>query len=493
MTGQEAHTWGNAHDDAAARALCETALGAASGPGVEYADVRLVECEETRLYGRHGGARDERSELNMGVGVRVLREGVWGFAAAPLGDEADVRAVAGRAVAAARAAAFAGAERVALPPRPPSSGRHTTEVTTDPFSFPGRYGLLDQALAAAGAPEKVVSAEVGLNAKRQHRHFADSEGSRQHQHLVESGAMVLVFAADKHDVQRRSYPNSFHGNTAAAGWEYVESLRLAEQAARVGEEAVALLTAPVAPSGTADLVIGPAQMALQIHESCGHALELDRILGDESNFAGTSFITPDALGALRYGSPAVNVTADPSVPGTRGSFGWDDEGTPAARRELIREGVVVDFLSSRDSAARLGLTPIGAARADGWAYPPVCFATNVFLEPGSGSLDELLDRLGDGYYVDDNRSWSIDERRWNFQFGTEVAYEVRRGRRGRLLKNLSYGGVTPRFWGSVEAVAGPEEFRAFGMPCGKGEPKQWGFLGHGASPALVRGVRIGVA
>jgi TldD protein len=303
----------------------------------------------------------------------------------------------------------------------------------------------------------------------------------------------MAFAADGTQVQRRSAPNSFFGNTAAAGWEYVVSLRLPEEAARVGAEAEELLSAPVAPSGTADLVIGPAQMALQIHESCGHALELDRILGDETNFAGTSFITPGALGALRYGSPAVNITADPTVPGTRGSFAFDDEGTPAAREPLIREGVVVNFLSGRDSAARAGLRSTGAARADGWAYLPACFATNVFLEPGEGDLGELLDRLGDGYYIDSNRSWSIDERRWNFQFGTEVAYEVRGGRKGRLLRNFSYGGVTPRFWGSVEAVAGPAEFRAFGMPCGKGEPKQWGFLGHGAAPALVRGVRIGVA
>ncbi|NUS06328.1 MAG: TldD/PmbA family protein [Nonomuraea sp.] len=489
------HAWGAAHDDDAATALCEQALDAAAAPGVGYVDVRLVEAEETRLYGRRDSAPDERTEHNLGIGVRVLFEGVWGFASAPLGDESDTRAVAHRALANARAAAAASTERITLPPRPATSGRYATTVAIDPFSLPSgrRYRLLSEALASATAARQIVSAEVGLNAKRQHRHFADSEGSRQHQHLIESGAMAMAFASDGHDVQRRSYPNSFHGNTAGAGWEYVESLRLVEEAARVGEEAVALLSAPYAPAGTADLVIGPAQMALQIHESCGHALELDRILGDESNFAGASFITKDAIGTLKYGSPAVNITADPTRPGTRGSFAWDDEGTPARREPLIREGIVTNFLSSRDSAARVGLDSVGAARADGWAYLPVCFATNVFLEPGEGSLDQLLDRLGDGYYIDDNRSWSIDERRLNFQFGTEVAYEVRGGRKGRLLRNFTYGGVTPVFWGSVEAVAGPEEFKAFGMPCGKGEPKQWGFLGHGASPALVRDVRIGVA
>jgi TldD protein len=241
------------------------------------------------------------------------------------------------------------------------------------------------------------------------------------------------------------------------------------------------------------VVIGAQQVSLQIHESAGHALELDRILGDEANFAGTSFIQPDDIGTLRYGSPAVTITSDPTIAGTRGSFAFDDEGTAAQRVRLVDQGIVRATLSNRDSSARSGQQLTGAARSDGWAYLPVCFATHVYLEPGEGSTDQLLERLGDGYYIDDNRSWSIDNRRWNFQFGTEVAYEVRKGRRGRLLKNFSYGGITPQFWGSVEAVAGPEELRTFGYPCGKGEPKQWGFLSHAAAPVLVRDLRIGVA
>ena len=216
-------------------------------------------------------------------------------------------------------------------------------------------------------------------------------------------------------------------------------------------------------------------------------------MGDEANFAGRSFITRDAVGNLRYGSPAVTIIADATVRGTRGSFMFDDEGTRTVPTTLIDEGVVRNFLSSRDSAARMGLASTGAARSDGWAYLPLCFATNVFLQPGDGSTDELLERMGDGYYIDDNRSWSIDSTRWNFQFGTEVAWEVRRGKKTRLVRDFSYGGLTPEFWGSVEAVAGPEEFRTFGMPCGKGEPKQWGFLSHGAAPTLVRDVTIGVS
>lgn len=491
------HGWGDLADDGQATPLLEQALAATDVAGRSFADVRLVEAEELRLYTARSGELDERSEHSAGIGVRVLVDGAWGFAGVPLdgpgavGDRAP-RLAAQQAVRAALAGA--GLARTALAARPPSSGRWEVPVAVDPFDVGDgeRHALLNEMVEAASVPAAVRSVSAGLNAKRQHKHYADSEGSRQHQHLVETGAVLQAVAADASGVQRRSYPNSFHGNTAAGGWEYVLGLTLPGEAARVGEEAAQLLTAPQAPHGRADLVIGPAQMALQIHESVGHALELDRILGDEANFAGTSWVRPEDIGTLRYGSSAVTIVADPTAPGTRGTFAWDDEGTPAARRVLIEDGVLREVLSSRDSAARGSRENSGAARSDGWAHLPVCFATNVYLEPGTGSLPELLDRMGDGYYVDDNRSWSIDDRRMAFQFGTEVAWEVRAGRRGRLLRGFSYGGLTPQFWGSVEAVAGPQEFRAFGMPCGKGEPKQWGFLGHGAAPALVRSVAIGV-
>ena len=427
--------------------------------------------------------------------MRVLVDGAWGFASQPLSDPNDAEAVAIRAVEMASAGVGAG-EPLTLPDREPASGRYATVVSQDPFAVSSaeRDDLLERMVRAAAASAGVVGVQSGVNAKRQHRHFGDTAGSRQHQHLVECGAMLVAIASGDGHTQRRSYPNSFHGNTGGAGWEFVVGLDMEANADRVGREAVQLLSAPTAPSGIADVVIGPQQLSLQIHESAGHALELDRILGDERNFAGTSFIRREDIGSLRYGSPAVTIVSDPTAPGTRGSFAFDDEGTPASRTVLVDRGIIAAPLSTRESAARAGLTTTGAARSDGWAYLPVCFSTHVFLEPGDGgSLDDLLERMGDGYLIDDNRSWSIDDRRLNFQFGTEVAWEVRNGKRGRLLKNFSYGGVTPQFWGSVEAVAGSEEFRIFGYPCGKGEPKQWGFLSHGAAPALVRDLAIGVA
>lgn len=489
-----AHRWGGL-SRASATALLREVVAEAEAAGAEFCDVRLSETEELRLYAVSDQAPDERLESHAGIGARVLVGGVWGFASQPLCDDNDARKVSSAAVANARAAAQAAGSRVTLSPREAEVGFYQTDIEIDPFLVAPseRERLVLETLRAAGEEHGVVRVQAGVNAKRQHRFFASSEGSLQEQHFVESGGMVLAVAANDHVTQRRSYPNSFHGNTAAAGWEYVMGLDLVNQAQRVGAEAVQLLSAPVVGSGFSSLVIGPAQMALQIHESTGHALELDRILGDEANFAGRSFITRNAIGNLRYGSPAVNIIADATVRGTRGSFMFDDEGTRTAPTTLIGEGVVRNFLSSRDSAARQGLTSSGAARSDGWAYLPLCFATNVFLQPGEGSTDELLERMGDGYYIDDNRSWSIDSMRWNFQFGTEVAWEVRKGRKTRLVRDFSYGGLTPQFWGSVEASAGPESFHTFGMPCGKGEPKQWGFLSHGATPTLVRDVKIGVS
>lgn len=490
------HTsWGAVRslDDAAV--LLEEALDAGLAAGASFVEARLVDCEELRHSARLAAAPERRIEHDVGVAVRVLLHGVWGFASRPLDGTVTARQAAGAALSVARAAAAAGSARIELPTEKGCSGSYVTEVLTDPFGVPPSQieRLLQSVLDAASATERVVSVDVGMHAKRQHRYLLNSEGARQAQHLLESGGGVVALAAAEGRVQRRSYPNSFHGGTAGEGYEYVGSLQLEAEAARVGEEAAALLEAPMADPGVADLVIGPAQLSLQIHESVGHALELDRILGDERNFAGTSFVLAEDAGRLRYGSEAVTITADPTVPGTRGSFAFDDEGTPARRCDLVEAGILREFLSHRDAAARAGRRSSGAGRADGWSAPPVCFATNVFLQPGDGSLDELLDRLGDGYYLDDNRSWSIDHRRWNFQFGTEAAWEVRRGRRGRLLRDFSYGGITPQFWQSVEAVAGPGEFRSFGFPCGKGEPKQWGFLAHGAAPALVRNVAIGVA
>jgi TldD protein len=252
-----------------------------------------------------------------------------------------------------------------------------------------------------------------------------------------------------------------------------------------------LLSAPVCPEGTTTLILGSEQMALQIHESVGHAIELDRILGWEAAFAGTSWLDLTKLGSLRYGSELMNIVIDPTIPGALGSFGFDDEGTPAAARHAVSDGQWVGVLAGRDSAAVAGLDYGGSVRADGWARLPMVRMTNVGLQPGPHRLEEMIAATDDGIMMDLNRSWSIDDKRLNFQFGCEIGWEIKNGKLGRMLKNPTYTGIGPRFWQSMDML--DSDVVAWGTPnCGKGQPGQIGHTGHPAAAARFTDVRVGV-
>jgi TldD protein len=275
----------------------------------------------------------------------------------------------------------------------------------------------------------------------------------------------------------------------------VESLDLPGNAPRVADQAAALLRADVCPAGVTDVVIDAEQMALQVHESVGHPTELDRVFGTEASYAGTSFLQPDDLGKLRYGSGQMNITADATTPGGLGTFAFDDEGVPARREAIVAEGVLRGFLTSRETAARIGAGGGGSMRADGWSRMPLVRMTNLHLEPGEGgSLAALLAGVKRGVYLETNRSWSIDDKRLNFQFGTEIAWEIVDGELGRMLRDATYTGSTPVFWGSLDAVGGRGEWRLHGLlNCGKGQPGQTAHVSHGAAPARFRGVQVGMA
>jgi TldD protein len=294
------------------------------------------------------------------------------------------------------------------------------------------------------------------------------------------------------ETQRRSYPG-IRGQYGTRGWELVRELDLLGNAARVGEEAVALLSAPACPEETTDLILGGEQMALQIHESVGHATELDRILGWEAAFAGTSWLDLEQLGRLRFGSELMTITADATLPGALGSFGYDDEGTPARRVDIVSEGVWVGVLSGRDSAAVAGVPAGGMVRGDGYDRLPMVRMTNIGLLPGNNSLEEMIASTEHGVYMDTNRSWSIDDRRLNFQFGCEIGWEVRDGVLGRMVRNPTYTGISPQFWGAMDMLGNESEWVFWGTPnCGKGQPVQVGHTGHPAVPARFRGVHVGV-
>jgi TldD protein len=462
----------------------------------EYADARFVRMRTEKLSTRNGTLDQLDSHESEGIGVRVRVGGAWGFAAARGGDRRDAEDALERALAVAAAQPSAGG--AALAPEPPALGVWESAVERDPFSVP-----LEDKLAVLTATDAGLRTEPGVNltlarfhALREEKVFASTEGSLCEQRVTDCGGGISAVAVDGDESQIRSYPASHGGHVAQGGYEHFLALDLPGAAPRVSEEAVALLRAPACPPGHATLVLAGEQLGLQIHESVGHAVELDRVLGREASYAGTSFVPADGVGKLRFGSDSVNVTADAASPGGLGSYRWDDEGVEGHRVPIVREGVLTGFLSSRETAAEIGLDRSGGCmRAEGFARQPIVRMTNVNLEPGeAGTLDDLIADTGEGLLIETNRSWSIDNRRLNFQFEGEAAWEIRRGERGRLLRNPSYAGVTPEFWASCDAVCSASDWRLISLlDCGKGEPGQMMRVSHGSAPARFRDVQVGLA
>src|SRR6266545_3152119 len=448
------------------RELCASAVEAALAAGASYADARAV-LRRSQAIATKNGRVDELSDAESeGIGVRVLVGGAWGFAADHRLEPSSAREAAERACGFARAAP--GSHDRILLPAEPQQGSYRTQVVRDPFDV-SPAEKVELCLRAEKALEHpgVTVRQAAVRAQRELKLFVSSDGSEIEQELVECGGGIDAIAVGDGLYQIRSYPSAHVGSSAQAGWEYVEGLALEREAPRVGEQAAALLQAEPCPEGVTTVVIDAEQAQLQVHESVGHPIELDRIYGTEAAYAGTSFLKPDDLDSLRYGSPLMNVTADPTTPGGVGTFGWDDEGVQAEREPIVVDGVLRSFLTSRESAARLG--------------------------PGRGPFDELLADVDEGVYLETNKSWSIDDKRLNFQFGTQVAWEIRNGRLGRMLRDATYTGITPLFWGSLDAVAGPDTWRLHGLTnCGKGQPGQHAHVSHGAPAARFRNVQVGV-
>ena len=478
------------------RDLTERALDTAASLGARYADVRIVRRHEESIAIKTGRVEGVASNETEGFGIRVLVEGAWGFASSHIltGTEAD--RVAGEAVRIARASATALREPAVLADRPPAYGRYETPVDEDPFDVPLETKIADLLAAdqAASDVKGIAFTESMYAAQREWKTFAATDGSFTEQTITHVGSAVEANAVDGDEHQRRSYPDS-GGGWQAAGYEYIRSLDLAARAEPLADEAVELLTAPQCPSGRFTIILDPSQLYLQVHESCGHPTELDRVFGTEASYAGTSFLTTDKLGSgFRYGSELVTIVADATASGGMGTFGWDDEGVAAQAVPLVQDGIFAGYLSSRETAPRIGRSSRGAMRADGWNRIPLIRMTNINLLPRPGmSLDDIVADTDDGLYLASNRSWSIDDRRLNFQFATEVAYEIKGGKKGRLFKNPTYTGITYEFWRSCDAVGDERSYVMLGTPnCGKGEPSQTGHVGHAVPGARFRDVQVGV-
>ena len=477
------------------RDLTNRALDTATALGATYADVRVVRRLEESIHIKSTRVEGVQSGESEGFGVRVLVGNAWGFASSHDLGTAEVDRVAAAAVRIAKASATALRRPVVLDERPPAHGRYETPVAEDPFAVPLDRKIADllEADRALNAVKGIAWTESMYAAQREWKTFAASDGSFTEQVITHIGSGLEANAIDGDEHQRRSYPDN-GGLWGSGGYELVRAMDLAGAAQRTAEEAVELLTAPPLPAGTRTILLHPSQLYMQVHESCGHPTELDRAFGTEASYAGTSFLTPDMLDGFRYGSDLCDIVADATVPGGLGTFGWDDEGVAAQRVHLVKEGMFTGYLTSRETAPRIGRQSGGTMRADGWNRIPLIRMTNVNLLPKPGmSFEDIVADTDDGLLFETNRSWSIDDRRLNFQFGTEVCREVKGGKVGRLFRNGTYTGITYELWRSMDAVGDASSWRMWGTPnCGKGEPPQTGHVGHGVSGARFRNVRVGV-
>ncbi len=481
--------------------IADWALNLAALRGASYADARIVDERSRSLATKNGKVGHASDAESQGMGIRAIVDGAWGFAASKELGRAAVEETAARAIAIAKASARVKHENIRLAPEKPAIADWTSPFQIDPFTISAERNLdlllkIDAELRAVNG---VTLAETSMNFRKEESWLASSEGADIHQTKYTTGAGYAAYAFAGTDIMKRSYPNSFGGQWQNKGYELIDEMRLVENTRRVAEEAVALHKADQCPEGAFTIILDSSQLGLQIHESVGHPIELDRVLGMEANFAGTSFLTLDKLGKLRYGSDLVNVVADARQahgPGL-GTFAFDDEGVPAQCTPIITNGLFTGYLSSRETAHTIGSQRSGGTlRAESWNRLPMIRMTNISILPGDKplTLDQLMADTDDGIYMETNKSWSIDDKRYNFQFGCEIGWEIKKGKRGRMLKNPSYSGITTEFWNSMDAICSREEWTLWGTPnCGKGQPQQVMGTGHGASPARFRGIRVGTA
>ncbi len=477
--------------------LSARVLNMAQMRGASYADVRVVTRTIQIIAVKDGRVNELIQTESQGFGLRVIADGAWGFAASSRDDYNNVDATVNRALQIARASALTRTRDVRLGPPEANKGTFRSPYELDPFmvSMSDKINLLLKADSEMRRVKKngahlVTTAELVF--VREDKTFASTEGALIQQEIVESGCEIQAQGSNEAgDVQIRTYPWGRHQQTR--GFEFVLEQQLVENAPRIAEEAMMLLSAEPCPAFDATTVIlSSNQVALQVHESCGHPIELDRVLRQEASFAGTSFLTLEKLNNFQYGSEIVNLTADGTIPGGLGTFGYDDEGVPAQRIDVVKDGRFVGYMTNRELANELGFgRSNGTMRAESWNHIPLIRMTNINLLPGAWTLDDLIADTDEGIYFDTNRSWSIDDKRLNFQFGCELAWEIRGGKKTRLLKNPIYTGVTPTFWRSCDAICDESSWVVWGTPrCGKGQPRQTIRTGHGASPARFRNVRV---
>jgi TldD protein len=483
--------------------LAETAIDAARRAGATYADIRIARYRDQSVAvrsvpdlatGKLNHVPSVRDSQSFGFGVRVIAKGTWGFAASARVTPDELVRVAREAVAVAHANAALSREPVRLAPVSRHVDRYTTPFKTSPFDvpIPDKLAMLEKANLEAKSVAKVFSASSSVGAHAEDKFFASTDGSRIQQYVLQVyGALTATTRDLETRLSRsRTYPFGF----VTAGWEAIERADLAANARRIGEEAVEHLSAPPVTPGKKDLVLLPSHLGLTIHESVGHPTELDRALGYEANFAGTSFVTTDKLGKLRYGSELMNIVGDRTTPEAMSTVGYDDEGVPAVAFDIVKNGTFVGYQTIREQAHLVGEKESKACcYADSFASVPFQRMPNVWLKPGEKtmSLDDLIGGVEDGILIDGRGSYSIDHQRYNFQFGGDAFWEIKGGKKGKMLSRVAYQARTPDFWAALDGIADKRFWFNFGLNSdGKGEPGQTNAMSHGCAPSRFRNIDV---
>jgi TldD protein len=483
-------------DNPPPKSIADAALKAAKAGGASYADVRLVRRRNEYLSTRDDHLTGVYGDDSFGLGVRVLKNGAWGFAGTPTVSVEAAKTAAERALVIAAANATVLSQPVQLAPEPAHEDSWQTPIQKDPFRVPvtHKVSLLTDAAKIALAVPGIKSVEGYLESGIEEKAFFCSEGSNIEQMIYRVAGGYTLTAVDekKGEFESRRHPMP----PRQAGFEHIEQARLVEDAEMLAKEVVDKLKADSPKPGPRDLILDSGNLFLTIHESIGHTTELDRILGYEANFAGTSFAKVEDAGKLRFGPEKMHVYADKTTPGGLATCGYDDDGAKTRQWDLIRNGVLVGFQTERDQQGLPGFDATGntaSSYADSWASVPFQRMPNVSLAPGDKplSLEQLVASTQDGILIHGNGSWSIDHQRRNFQFGGDYFWEIKNGKRQRPLRNVAYQATTLDFWSKLDAICDSSEWKLYGaMQDGKGEPGQANAVSHGCSPSRFKQVRI---
>ncbi|MCW3978393.1 MAG: TldD/PmbA family protein [Candidatus Bathyarchaeota archaeon] len=473
--------------------LADFGLETAAKLGASYADLRFVDGVR-RLVSIRNGKPDVISRTSeSGYGVRLIVDNGWGFVGSNSVSRDGVKEAVEQAVKIARASARTAKEEIELAPTKVVEDRYESDVKIDPMTVPLEEIL--ELLTSADAAFREASPHVRMTSGRiqarvENKYLATSEGSRIEQRIVFCGGDGQGYVTEGGLVQRRTYEI----NPRTMGYEHVQSYDLQEMAGEAGREAEELLKAEPCPTEIrSSLILDDPHMYLQIHETIGHASELDRVLGTEADFAGMSFLTPDKLGSFRYGSDQVSFVADPTIPHGLGTYGYDDEGVPARKVYLVEDGVLAGYQSSRETAAQLGLGESSSGmRAATPVDLPIIRMNNICIEPGDWRSDEIVEDTKDGILMRTTKMWSVDQRRLNFQFGCEIGWIIKDGEQAGVIRDPTYTGISYEFWRSLDATA-KDDWQLYGTTgCGKGRPGQSIYVGHGSATTRIRDVRIGI-